>query len=602
MLDAIGRLPQTHATGLVLMAGLICALCGTIALRVLLATQSGRCTWSFRQIADAAFEGLVTEAAGRIIDANVTFGRLLGCSPEALAGRSLTTVFSPETISRLSGWDGQREPCLVEGELIGAGGVRRPVELSRRTIAGRKQVRVVLAVRDLSERQAAQRRIELLAHRDPLTGLANRLLFRDRLGHCLAAAARSGNGVALLCINLDRFKTVNDLLGQPAGDQVIIEASARLARSVRQIDTVARLGADEFAIIEPIGADAQAAVPLAERVLAELGKPYDLRGQSMTVSASIGIAVAPADAAASEPLIQDAGLALARAKQDGGGSYRFFQPGMDLKLRQRRLLESDLRDAIACGEMDLHYQPLFEAQGLDPVGYEALLRWKHPVRGYVSPAEFIPIAEESGLIGRLGEWALDTACAEAASWTTPLRIAVNLSPVQFAQADLVGMVAATLARHRLSPSRLELEITEGVLIDNTDRALRVVRELKQLGVQIALDDFGTGYSSLGYLRRFPFDRLKIDKSFIGELGTHKNADAIVSSIIAMARNLELQVTAEGVELESQLGHLRAHGCSHVQGFLLGRPVPATELRQADAGRRAKPHHGDARTIPARLVA
>jgi EAL domain-containing protein (putative c-di-GMP-specific phosphodiesterase class I) len=276
-------------------------------------------------------------------------------------------------------------------------------------------------------------------------------------------------------------------------------------------------------------------------------------------------------------LMQNADLALYRAKQDGGGAFRFFKPEMDWKLQQRRALERDLREAVARGEMEVHYQPLFASDTLDLVGYEALLRWTHPQRGAVSPDQFIPVAEECGAIGPLGRWVLDMACAEAASWPTPLRIAVNLSPVQFRQTDLAGMVATILHKHQLDPARLELEITEGVLIDDGERALAVLRRLKALGVRIALDDFGTGYSSLSYLRRFPFDKIKIDKSFIHGLGEDHDAEAIVSSIIAMSHSLRLDVTAEGVETEGQLLRLRSEHCSQVQGFLLGRPHAADRL-------------------------
>ncbi|MBN9563459.1 MAG: EAL domain-containing protein [Alphaproteobacteria bacterium] len=531
----------------------------------------------FRQFADSTFEGILFETGGIITDANAVFGGMVGREPKDFVGRELAAVFSADTVDLLAPIEVAGGTTPAEGELIRADASRLPVEILRRVISGPAGSRAVLAVRDISERLEAQRRIRQLAHYDPLTGLANRLLFQDRLSTALALAQRSGQGVVLLCLDLDRFKAANDLLGHPAGDKLLAEAAARLAGSVREMDTPARLGGDEFAVIQPLNADPDAAAALASRLVMELSRPYEWEGQSVTLGTSIGIAIFPQDGATAEALMQNADLALYRAKQDGGGAFRFFKPEMDWRLQQRRELERDLREAAARGEMEVHYQPLFASETLDLVGYEALLRWTHPKRGAVSPDQFIPVAEECGAIGPLGRWVLDMACAEAASWPRPLRIAVNLSPVQFRQADLAGMVATILHKHRLDPARLELEITEGVLIDDGERALAVLRRLKALGVRIALDDFGTGYSSLSYLRRFPFDKIKIDKSFIHGLGEDHDAEAIVSSIIAMSHSLRLDVTAEGVETEGQLLRLRSEHCSQVQGFLLGRPHAADRL-------------------------
>jgi diguanylate cyclase (GGDEF)-like protein/PAS domain S-box-containing protein len=531
----------------------------------------------FRQFADSTFEGILFETGGIITDANAVFGGMVGRKPEDVVGRGLAAVFSPDTVELLAPIEDAGGTAPTEGELIRADGSELPVEILRRVISGPAGSRAVLAVRDISERLEAQRRIRQLAHYDPLTGLANRLLFQDRLSTALPLAQRSGQGVVLLCLDLDRFKAANDLLGHPAGDKLLADAAARLAGSVREMDTPARLGGDEFAVIQPLTADPDAAAALASRLVMELSRPYEWEGQSVTLGTSIGIAIFPQDGATAEALMQNADLALYRAKQDGGGAFRFFKPEMDWRLQQRRELERDLREATARGEMEVHYQPLFASETLDLVGYEALLRWTHPQRGAVSPDQFIPVAEECGAIGPLGRWVLDMACAEAASWPTPLRIAVNLSPVQFRQTDLAGMVATILHKHQLDPARLELEITEGVLIDDGERALAVLRRLKALGVRIALDDFGTGYSSLSYLRRFPFDKIKIDKSFIHGLGEDHDAEAIVSSIIAMSHSLRLDVTAEGVETEGQLLRLRSEHCSQVQGFLLGRPHAADRL-------------------------
>ena len=535
-----------------------------------IAARAAREARRLRQFADATFEGILFETDGVMSDANAALGRMIGEPPQAVCGRGLDAIFSAATVQRLReiGQHGVMKP--VEGELIRADGTAQPVEVLRRPLAAAGRT-MVLAVRDLSERRAAEQAIQHLAHHDALTGLPNRLLFRDRLGQAIAIAQRSGNGLALLSLDLDGFKAVNDMLGHQAGDRLLVQAAARLAAAVREMDTPARVGGDEFAVVQPLAAQPDAAATLAERLVAELGRPYEIDGQTVSVGASIGIALHPRDGLTPEELGQSADLALYRAKQDGRGVCRFFEPDMDRKLRERRALELDLRDAVARDEMALHYQPLLDAETMEIVGYEALLRWTHPARGAVSPTEFIPVAEECGLIGAIGRWVLDHACAEAASWPAALRIAVNLSPVQFRQADLAGMVAAILHRHGLDPSRLELEITEGVLIDDGDRALAILRRLKTLGVRIALDDFGTGYSSLSYLRRFPFDKIKIDKSFVQGLGEDEDAEAIVRSIIAMGRSLRLEVTAEGVETEDQLSRLQAERCSQVQGFLLGRP-------------------------------
>jgi diguanylate cyclase len=461
----------------------------------------------------------------------------------------------------------------VEVELVTGSGGRRPVELLRRPMAERNGVDTVFAIRDISERKAAEGWIEHLAYHDPLTGLANRALFTDRLAQAIVLAERSHHGIALICLDLDRFKSVNDLLGHPGGDRVLVEAGARVRRVVRDMDTAARLGGDEFAVVQQLASQREAAF-LAERMLAELSQPYEIDGRQVTIGTSIGIALFPADGQDATTLMKNADLALYRAKSDGRGVFRCFEPEMDARVQERRAMEEDLRQAIARGELELNYQPQVESQTLEITGFEALLRWTHPVRGRVPPAEFIPLAEETGLIIMLGHWVLDTACQEAASWTKPYRIAVNLSPAQFKEAGLAEMIRATLARHGLDPARLELEITEGVLIEDAERALSVLQELKRSGVRIALDDFGTGYSSLSYLRRFPFDMIKIDGSFVQGIGEDNEAEAIVSAVIAMGRNLGLDVTAEGVETRAQLGMLRSQRCTQLQGFLLGRPTAA----------------------------
>jgi len=435
----------------------------------------------------------------------------------------------------------------------------------------------VVAVRDASERKRAERRIQELACSDPLTGLANRLLLGERLAQLLMAAERAGAPVAVLWLDLDRFKAVNDLLGHHAGDALLVAVADRLRKATRDTDMIARLGGDEFIVVQTGAPQPAGARALAERLVKILAEPYHVGGRRAEVSASIGIALYPHDATSAEALLKQADLALYRAKHQGRCGYCLFEPAMDCKLRERLELEQDLHRALENRELHLHYQPVFDSQHMELVGYEALLRWQHQRRGNVPPSEFIPLAEESGMIQAIGAWVLATACAEAASWPGSLTVAVNLSPRQFRNQNLADEIGATLTHAGLAPTRLELEVTEGVLMDDSDRALAILRALKAQGIRIALDDFGTGFSSLSYLRRFPFDRLKIDRSFVAELGIDPDADAIVAGILALSRSLRLEVTAEGVETDLQLNLLRKMQCSHLQGYLLGRPASVAQL-------------------------
>ena len=549
-----------------------------------LSARAAQETSRWREFADATFEGILFETDGVITDANAALGSLLRRPLETLRGEEIEAVFDRRTAQRLREPEREGAAGALEGELLCADGSIKAVEVLRRPIAGPGR-RVILAVRDLSERRSAEQQIEHLAHHDPLTGLPNRRMFSDRLAQAAALADRTGQGLAVLTIDLDGFGAVNDLLGFHVGDALLAQAAGRIAASVRGTDTAARTGGDEFAVLQPLASQPDAAAALAKRLLAELSRPYEIGGKSVRAGVSIGIALHSRDGATPDLLARNAEWALGRAKQDGRGVFRFFEPEMDRELHERWALELDLREALGRGELAVHYQPLFQTDSLALCGYEALLRWTHPVRGPMSPGQFIPLAEQCGLIDSVGRWTLDQACAAAARWPEHLRVAVNLSPVQFRQTDLVGTVAATLGRHGLDPARLELEITEGVLVDDADRALAILRQLKAIGVRIALDDFGTGYSSLSYLRRFPFDKIKIDKSFVQELGGDADANAIVRSVIAMAQSLRLDVTAEGVETEGQLAQLRAERCSQVQGFLLGRPCAAPD-HDADPARQA----------------
>ena len=419
-------------------------------------------------------------------------------------------------------------------------------------------------------------RIRYLGSHDALTGLPNRTLLLDRIGEALARARR-GETFCLHYLDLDKFKSVNDLHGHAIGDLLLEQAVARLRECLRETDTLARIGGDEFVVLQADLEKPEQAGSLARRFVEAIAEPFDLDGRQAYVGVSVGVSVCPSDGEDADTLLKNADMAMYRSKSEGRNTYRFFELAMDARLQERRLLELDLRRAVANEEFELYYQPQVDAQSEAVTGCEALLRWRHPTRGLVPPNDFISVAEEIGVIVPLGAWVIRQACREAATWPRQIGVAVNLSSQQFKGMALVQTVVSALAAASLSPLRLELEITESVLLADSESTLATLNHLRSLGVRIAMDDFGTGYSSLGYLRSFPFDKIKIDRSFIKDICEKSDCSAIVQAVASLGAALGMATTAEGVETVEQLGQIRAIGCTEVQGYFFGRPRPANEL-------------------------
>jgi diguanylate cyclase (GGDEF)-like protein/PAS domain S-box-containing protein len=501
-----------------------------------------------------------------------------GITRKDVIGKVAAEVFGNERAATIEEHD---RAMLLTGEsqfydehpVTTPGGHRRIAATTRMPILdaqGQPQYLLTL-VDDRTLRKRAEAQIERLVHHDLLTGLPNRAAFTACVDATIETAAKDGNSFALMCLDFDRFKEVNDVYGHAAGDELLRQVSKRL-QAVAGGAFVARLGGDEFVVITTDGEQPGAAETMADRLLAAVNDEMHIDGNSVRVGVSVGIAIFPVDGADSATLIGNADAALYRAKAEGRGTFRFFEAGMDQRLRERRVLQQELRSAIERGELRLHYQPQARIGGRI-IGFEALVRWQHPQRGTIPPGTFIPLAEESGLIVEMGEWIMREACRQAASWPNRLQIAINLSPVQFRHGDLPSLVHSVLLETGLPPACLELEITEGVLIDDFSRAVSILRRLKALGVRIAMDDFGTGYSSLSYLQAFPFDKIKIDKAFISNLESNKQSATIIRAVIGLARGLEVPVLAEGVETKEQLAFLAKESCDEVQGYLIGCPLP-----------------------------
>ncbi|MGL3105593.1 EAL domain-containing protein [Bradyrhizobium sp. BR 1432] len=451
----------------------------------------------------------------------------------------------------------------------------RLIRVTRQPMAGGGWVATHL---DVTEQRRSEAKITHMAQHDALTDLPNRVLLRERMEHAIAVTRNGGLDLAVLMLDLDRFKEVNDTLGHPAGDSLLRAVAARLRECTTETALIARLGGDEFAVIDYVTNPALEAAALAENIRKALCEPFDLGDHRVTVGTSIGIAIAPRDGNDSDVIMKSADLALYSAKSGGRGAFRFFEPELDELMHARRNLERDMRDALAGRQFELHYQPFVSTATGKTIGFEALLRWHHPQRGLVLPSEFIPLAEETGLIVPLGEWVLRTACAEAAKWPAYVRIAVNLSPAQFRSTELVPVVVGALASSGIAPHRLELEVTETVIMHDSEAVFAVLAQLRELGVRIALDDFGTGYSSLSFLQRFPFDKVKIDRSFVGELSSARaEAHHLARAVVRFAVSLGKTTTAEGVETKAQLDILREEGCAETQGYYFSRPMPASDV-------------------------
>ncbi|BCR06529.1 hypothetical protein DESUT3_35980 [Desulfuromonas versatilis] len=528
---------------------------------------------------------VIDHASGAVVDANPAACRFYGYSRQELTALQISdinTLSRDEALREMAAAKAEQRRHfrfrhrLASGETRDVEVFSGPVELEGRSL-------LYSLVFDVTDRLRAEERVQYLAFHDPLTGLANRTLLSDRLERALAHSRRHGECGALCFLDVDRFKTINDSLGHQAGDQLLQRVAERLQSLLRDSDTLSRPGGDEFILLLQNLDDPDHAARVAERILGSLGHPIKLGDREVYISCSIGISLYPADSMDVDTLIQNADAAMYHAKGQGRNNYQFFQAAMTAKAQERLHLENDLRHALDRGEMQLHYQPQVEAATRKVVGVEALLRWHHPRLGMVSPAQFIPVAEETGQIIRLGEWVLFTACTQAKLWRDaglpPLRMAVNVSGKQFRQQDFVATVDRVLAETGFDPGCLELEVTESVIMEDVQETIQTLNNLKARGIRLSIDDFGTGYSSLSYLRQFPIDRLKIDRSFVSHLPGSEDDEAIVNAIIGLAATLHLEVIAEGVETDEQVRLLTSWGCQKLQGYFFGKPLPAEALSE-----------------------
>ncbi|MDP3899069.1 MAG: EAL domain-containing protein [Mesorhizobium sp.] len=522
---------------------------------------------------------------GRYILYNASCGEIVGYDPDYIVGKTDFTIFTPEQAAQFRRQDGEALGgsglLAVEEDVVRSDGAIRTIRTVKRAIPtadGSPQRYLVGISEDVTERRSYEARISHLAMHDARTGLPNRAFFADHMGALLTLGERC-DPFALLYIDVDHFKHINDSMGHPAGDALLCEVAERLKGLVGAADMVARLGGDEFALIVMLkGADARAeAAVIADRVMLAFSEPFQLEGVTEHVDCSVGVALAPWNGDDVNLLLRNADLALYAAKGDGRSTFRFYERSMRLNAEKRHALTVELRRALVENEFELHYQPIISLSDDSISGFEALVRWNHPERGQLAPSEFIPVAEETGLIMALGDWVIREACRTAATWPASIKVAVNLSPCQFRQVGLLATVVAALDEAKLSPSRLELEITESVLLSESGQNLQLLHALRALGVRIAMDDFGTGYSSLSYLRSFPFDKIKMDRSFVSGIDTDPGSLAIVRAVTGLGSGFNLTTTAEGVETPEQLLRLRREGFGEIQGFLVARPMPAGDV-------------------------
>ncbi|WP_024510456.1 EAL domain-containing protein [Bradyrhizobium sp. ARR65] len=571
-----------------LVAGAALVILGISLLAASMDRRAKRALGRQKVLLDGALENMsqglcMFDAEGRILLCNERYLKMMGRGDLKLEGRLLLDVL--RELKATGRWEGDADEFVANLITEARTGrvVTKVIEQLGRSIRIVHQPMqgggLVATYEDITEWQRAQAQISHMARHDALTNLPNRTLFREQLEQALRLAKR-GDQLAVLCLDLDHFKDINDSLGHPTGDALLIEVGRRLSQCIGEGDTVARLGGDEFAIVQLCDAgETNPAVSLASRIVEVIAAPYDIGGHQLLIGVSVGISLAPDDGKNPDELLKKADLALYRAKADGRGTYRFFEAGMDARAQARRLLELDLRAALSRGEFEMHYQPIRDVLADTVVGCEALIRWKHPLRGWVQPASFIPLAEETGLILPIGDWVLRAACKDAMEWPAEIVVAINLSPVQFKNPNLLASVMAALESSALPAHRLELEITESVLLQNSEATLATLHALRAQGVRISLDDFGTGYSSLSYLRSFPFDKIKIDRSFVEELTSREDSMAIVRAVTGLGRSLGIVTTAEGVETMGQLEVLRREGCTQAQGYLFSRPCPAQEMKR-----------------------
>jgi diguanylate cyclase (GGDEF)-like protein/PAS domain S-box-containing protein len=589
------------------------ALQDEIAARRIAETALQASELSYRRLFETANDGIVLLDfdTGKVTDANPAIVDMLGHDRAGLVGQKLWELESfrdvpacQTTMSELRGHDSVQRDHWV---LTTGDGASIDIEMVSNHYKAEGADVVQCNIRNITERKEAEARIRYMALHDALTGLPNRVLLEDRLGNDIAHARRNQTPVAVLMLDLDHFKHINDSLGHHVGDQLLEAVALRLRACLREADTAARLGGDEFVIALPDIADKEAAEVVASKIIGSLTEPFLIEDRKLHIGGSIGISLYPGDGEDPGALLRAADTAMYDAKKNGRGMHRFFTPALNDAAQRRHNLANDAHQACARGEFVLHYQPQIEIETGRVTGLETLVRWNHPIEGLISPALFIPLLEELGLIVEVGHWVLKTACRQNAQWQAdglqPMRIAVNLSAQQFYRGDIVRSVKLALDEANLAPEWLELELTESLTLDDTETTLRIMSELKAMGVGLSLDDFGTGWSSLSYLRRFPIDRIKIDRSFMRDVTTQPNAAAVVQSILHLADSLGLGCIAEGVETPEQLEYLQQQLCSEIQGFLFSKPLPAEELPAfLRAARQPKHRDQQSRLLPPRLPA